>query len=154
MKNNSIYYRLVIGLLTAGSLFAQTDNKTDSNHVFFRIAVNLPGKTNLSHAEGTYFVKSGNKLITRGKFNLKDLSTNEKRTFQIMIADADTIDWQNQGLEWSFKGEIYDSKLKETFPVFSMNMTAFSAAAGGIGFEVKINDQKHVTINNRIYKNN
>lgn len=141
----------VLIFVQTGPGLSQTDKKLPKNPLFFKIVVNLPGKTADSYMKGTYSVKSEGKLITRGNVFLKGLVTPESRTFETCIASADTIDFSNDGLDWSIKGSIYDSGFKETFAFSSWNMSTFSGPIEGVGFVITLRNDKQTYINNKVF---
>ena len=138
-------------LIINGNLFAQSNKEKSENRIYFKVTVDLPGKMKASYFKGSYTVKSGNKLVTKGNIFLNGLETEEDRTFKTTIASLDTIDLANNGLEWTIKGSIYDSEFKETFPLSSMNMSTFGKPIEGIGFSINLKENKSIYIRNMVF---
>jgi hypothetical protein len=151
-KTIQILHLLIFSIfIYHGNLFAQVKVEKPENQIYFNVTLDIPGKTKSSYFKGSYTVKSGDKLITKNNIFLNGLETKKDRTFKTYIASLDTIDLANDGLKWTIKGSIYDSKFKETFPISSMNMSTFSKPLEGIGFSISLKDNKSVYIRNVIF---
>ncbi|MFC1725534.1 hypothetical protein ACFL4T_07890 [candidate division KSB1 bacterium] len=151
-KSIQIFHLLIFSIfIYHGNLFAQTKKEKPADKIYFNMTLDLPGKTKSSYFKGSYSVKSGDKLITKSNIFLNGLESEEERTFKTYIASLDTIDLANDGLKWTIKGSIYDSKFKETFPISSMNMSTFSKPLEGIGFLITLRENKNVYIRNIIF---
>lgn len=151
---NQTYLPMLLGILFLNicPVSSQTGIKTEKGKdVYFKFTINLPGKLKGSTVEGNYTIRCGRKLIAKGTFKLDGLVAKEDRIFKKIVANADSIDWREEGLEWRMKCTIYDAKLKKTLPCSSMNMSTFSAPVDGVGFQVTINEQGNVDINNKYY---
>ncbi len=130
----------------------QRAKTTDKKYkIDYELTIDLPGKNSDSHCQGTFIIRCGNQILTRGSIDLADLSTEEKRTFKKDI-EITGIDLTGREIMWNFNGEIFDSILNEKFELMRMEGTDFSEDIEGIGFYIKIDENKYIQSEKRVHK--
>jgi len=69
----------------------QRINASKKTNLYYKLTIDLPGKTKESYCSGLYTIRCEGKVLESGEIILKDLSNNENRTFQkeIIIAGMD-----------------------------------------------------------------
>ena len=84
--------------------------------LYYRLTIELPGKTEKSYCKGRFMVRGGGEVLVRGNIEMNDLSSADKRMFQqeFMITGADMA---GEEIMWNFQGEIYDSTIDEKFEI-------------------------------------
>ncbi|MFC1724192.1 M20/M25/M40 family metallo-hydrolase [candidate division KSB1 bacterium] len=125
-------------------------DKSKDTKIYYKITVDLPGRTKESYCRGSYLVKCGDKIIKRGTITLNDLSSEEGRTFKEEI-EITGIDLTDKELMWNFRGEIYDSKLNEKFGPMRMEGMKFDKNIDGIGFNFKISESGKFSMDKAVY---
>lgn len=129
----------------------QSINASKKTNLFYRLTVNLPGKTKESYCSGMYTIRCEGKVLESGEIFLKDLSTYENRTFQKEIIIAGT-DLQNKKIMWNFRGMIFDSILSEKYEPMYMQEEIFNESIEGIGFNINIGEDKSFKIDKVVFR--
>jgi len=120
-------------------------------HLYYRLTVELPGKTGASYCRGHFLVRGGDEILAQGEISMNDLSSEEKRTFQqkLMIT---AVDLNGEEIMWNFRGEIFDSKRDEKFEIMYMQEEKYDPSLEGIGYHFHIKDDKTVDIEKKVYR--
>ena len=118
---------------------------------YYRLTIDLPGKTAESYCKGRFTVFCEGKALAEGDISIRDLSTEENRTFQKEI-QISGIDLQDKEILWNFRGEIFDSSLPEKYEPMYMQGVTFDNMITGIGFNVQINQDKSFSIVKVVYR--
>jgi acetyl esterase/lipase len=121
-------------------------------HLYYKLTVELPGATEESFCRGRFTVLAGGEILSRGKIEMIDLSTAEKRIFQQDIELAG-VDLAGEKIMWNFQGEIYDSNLDEKFEIMYMEGETYDSSLDGVGYHIRINEDKKASIEKMIYRN-
>ena len=119
--------------------------------LFYRLTIELPGKTKESYCNGGFFIKCEGETLANGKISLKDLSTDRKRIFEKQITISST-DLTDKLILWNFRGEIFDSEINELFEPGFLQNEKYDKSIRGIGFDIIIKSDKSVKINKKVYK--
>lgn len=119
--------------------------------LYYRLSIELPGKTEKSYCMGRFMVRGGGEILVRGNIEMRDLSSAEKRTFQkeFMITGADMI---GEEIMWNFQGEIFDSELNEKFEIMYMQGEKYDSSLEGIGYRIRIKEDKTAGIEKQVYR--
>lgn len=125
-------------------------NATKKTSLYYKLTIDLPGKTKGSFCEGQYTILCEGKVLANGEITLKDLSTNENRTFQKEIIITGT-DLQNKKIMWNFRGMIFDSELSEKYEPMYMQEEIFNQSIEGIGFNIHIGEDKSFKIDKVVF---
>ena len=120
-------------------------------NIYYKLIVDLPGKNKSSSCKATYMIRCGDTIIAQGVIDLFDLSTQEKSTFKRDIKITG-IDLTNREITWNFRGEVFDSKLKQKFEITRMDGADFNEDIEGIGFHVKIDETGKSSTEKTVYK--
>jgi acetyl esterase/lipase len=120
-------------------------------HLYYRLMLELPGKTEQSFCRGRFTVRSEGAILAQGKIEMNDLSSDEKRMFQqeLVITGMDLNDTE---IMWNFRGEIFDSELDETFEIMYMQGEKYTPSVEGIGYHFHINADKTVYIEKKVFR--
>lgn len=122
-------------------------------HLYYRLIVELPGKTGESYCRGRFMVRGGGEVLARGEIYMNDLSSEEKRTFQEKIVITGS-ELSGEEIMWNFQGEIFDSKLDKKFEIMFMQGEKYEPSLEGIGYHIRIKEDKTLDIEKRVYKKN
>lgn len=120
-------------------------------HLFYRLTLELPGKTETSFCRGRFLVRCGSEVLAQGNINMNDLSSKEKRTFQQEFV-IEGSDMKGEEIMWNFRGEIYDSKLDEKFEIMYMQGEKYDPSLEGLGYHFNIKEDKTVGIEKKVYR--
>ena len=126
-------------------------NTDRSYKIYYKITIDLPGKDKNSYCKGTFMIRCGDQVLSRGTIDLTYLSNEEKRTFKKDI-EITGIDLTSREMMWNFRGEIFDSKLNEKFEIMRMDGNDFSEDIEGIGFHIKIDETRSTKSEKKVYK--
>ena len=128
-----------------------TNNATNEYSIYYKITIDLPGKTPDSYCIGRFKVICEGKDLAEGEISMKDLSTEDNRTYQkdFLITG---INLQNKELMWNFRGEVFDSKLNEKYGPMYMQGVKFDDSITGIGYSFRINPDKSFEIDKEVYR--
>lgn len=121
--------------------------------LYYRLTVDLPGKTGASYCRGRFMVRGGDKILAQGEISMNDLSSEAKRTFQqeLIIVEEDL---DEREIMWNFRGEIFDSVLSEKFEIMYMQGEKYDRSLEGLGYHFHINTDKTVDIEKKVYRKN
>ncbi len=120
-------------------------------HLYYRLIIDLPGQTDKSFCRGRFQLRYGGEVLAQGKIEMNDLSSMEKRVFQQEIAIKGT-DLNNEEVMWNFRGDIFDSKLEETFEIMYMQGEKYSPSIEGVGYHFHIKEDKTIDIEKKVYR--
>jgi acetyl esterase/lipase len=120
-------------------------------HLYYRLTVELPGKTEKSFCRGRFLVRSGGEILAQGKIEMNDLSSEEKRMFQQDLV-VTGVDLNGEDIMWNFQGEIYDSELDEKFEIMYMQGEKYMPSLEGLGYHIRINEDKTAGIEKKVYR--
>jgi hypothetical protein len=126
-------------------------NTDRSYRIYYKITIDLPGKDKNSYCKGTFMIRCGDQVLSRGTIDLTDLSNEEKRTFKKDI-EITGIDLTSREMMWNFRGEIFDSRLNEKFEIMRIDGNDFSEDIEGIGFHIKIDETRSTKSEKKVYK--
>ena len=98
-------------------------------------------------------VRGGGEVLARGEIYMNDLSSEEKRTFQEKIVITGS-ELSGEEIMWNFQGEIFDSKLDKKFEIMFMQGEKYEPSLEGIGYHIRIKEDKTLDIEKRVYKKN
>jgi hypothetical protein len=129
----------------------QSINASKKTNLYYKLIIDLPGKTKESYCEGQYLILCEGKVLERGEISLKDLSTDENRTFQKKIIIAGT-DLQSKKIMWNFRGKIFDSELSEDYEPMYMQEEIFNESIEGIGFNIHIGKDRSFKIDKVVFR--
>jgi acetyl esterase/lipase len=129
----------------------QSINASKKTNLYYKLTIDLPGKTKESYCEGQYTILCEGKVLDRGEISLKDLSTNENRIFQKKIIITGT-DLQSKKIMWNFRGMIFDSELSEKFEPMYMQEEIFNETIEGIGFNIHIGKDRSFKIEKFVFR--
>jgi acetyl esterase/lipase len=107
-------------------------------HLYYRLTIELPGKTEKSFCRGRFQVRSGGKILAQGKIDMQDLSSEVKRMFQQELVITG-VDLNGEEIMWNFRGEIFDSELDEKSEIMYMQGEKYDPSLEGIGYHIRIN---------------
>ncbi len=120
-------------------------------HLYYRLTVELPGKTETSYCRGRFQIRGGDEILAQGEISLNDLSSEEKRIFlQELIIKG--VDLNGKEIMWNFRGEIFDSKLDDKFEIMYMQGEKYDPSIEGIGYHFHIKDDKTLDIEKKVYR--
>jgi acetyl esterase/lipase len=122
-------------------------------HLYYRLTVDLPGKSDKSFCRGLFQLRCGGEILTQGKINMNDLSSDEKRMFQRELVITG-MDLEDKEIMWNFRGEIFDSELDETFEIMYMQGEKYDSTLEGLGYHLHIKEDKTVDIEKKVYRKN
>jgi acetyl esterase/lipase len=119
--------------------------------LYYRLTIELPGKTEKSFCRGRFTVRAEGKIIAQGNIEMKDLSSEENRVFQqgLVLTGAEL---EGKEIMWNFQGEIFDSELNENFEIMYMQGEKYNKSVEGIGYHIRINRDNTAGIEKRVYK--
>jgi acetyl esterase/lipase len=120
-------------------------------HLYYRLTVELPGKTETSYCRGRFKVRGRGKILAQGEISMNGLSSEEKRKFQQELVIT-SVELSSEEIMWNFRGEIFDSKLDEKFEIMYMQGEKYDPSLEGIGYHFKIKDDKTVDIEKKVYR--
>jgi len=120
-------------------------------HLYYRLTVELPGKTGTSYCRGLFLVRGGDEILAQGEISMNDLSSEEKRIFQQELI-IKGVDLKGMEIMWNFRGEIFDSELNEKFEIMYMQGEKYDPSIEGIGYHFHINNKKTVDIEKKVYR--
>jgi acetyl esterase/lipase len=118
--------------------------------LYYKLTIDLPGRTAESHVKGTYWVRCGDRLLASGEVSLNDLRGEAGRTFQREYA-ASVADFSSNELAWNFKGEIFDSQLNETLPLIVTQSAKYAGGVEGVGFHFQIGADGLADVQKKVY---
>ncbi len=128
------------------------DKTYENQVVYYKLNIELPGKTKESYCKGRYAVMCDGKTLASGLIDLTDLSIDQNRIFQKEIKIKD-IDLTDKLILWNFRGEIFDSDLNKTFEPGFLQNEKYNKSIKGIGFDIKLEKGKSVVIKKKVYRN-
>jgi acetyl esterase/lipase len=120
-------------------------------HLYYKLTVELPGKTEKSFCRGHFLVQSEEEILAQGKIEMNDLSTAEKRMFQQELVITG-VDLNGKEIMWNFRGEIFDSELDEKFEVMYLQGEKYEPSIEGLGYHIRINKDKNAGIEKKVYR--
>jgi acetyl esterase/lipase len=120
-------------------------------HLFYRLKLELPGKTEQSYCRGRFHVRGKGEILAQGKIQMYGLSTAEERLFQQEIVITG-VDLDGEQIMWNFQGEIFDSQFDKTFEIMYMQGETYDSSIGGIGYHICINEDKTTSIEKLVYR--
>lgn len=120
-------------------------------HLYYRLTIELPGKTDKSFCRGRFTVRSEGKILARGNIEMNDLSSAENQMFQqeLFIIGEDL---SSKDIMWNFQGEIFDSELNEKFEIMYMQGEKYDSTIKGLGYHIRINKDKSFDIEKKVYR--
>jgi len=120
--------------------------------IYYKLTINIPGKTESSYCKGRFIILCEGETLAQGEIALDDLSTEEKRAFQQNFV-LSGVDLREKEIMWNFRGEIFDSELKEKFETMYMQGEKYDNSIEGIGFHIQIEkNSKSNIIKKRVYR--
>jgi acetyl esterase/lipase len=129
----------------------QIRNASIVTNLYYKLSIDLPGKTKESYCKGQYAILFEGKVLDNGEINLNDLSVNGNRTFQKEIIISG-MDLQNKKIMWNFRGMIFDSELSEKFEPMYMQEEIFNDTIEGIGFNIHIGKDRSFKIDKVVFR--
>jgi len=127
------------------------DLSSGTYDLFYRLTIDLPGKTAKSNCKGNFRVLCEGKTLAEGEIDLDDLSTEKKRIFHqnLVLTGVELI---GKEIMWNFRGEIFDSELNEKFEPMYMQGEKFDASIVGIGYHIYIDKDRDFKILKKIFR--
>jgi acetyl esterase/lipase len=119
--------------------------------LFYRLTIELPGKTEKSFCRGRFTVRSEGKILAQGKIEMNDLSSVENQMFQQDLVIIG-VDLSGKEILWNFQGEIFDSELDEKFEIMYMQGEKYEPSIEGLGYHIRINKDKTAGIEKKVYR--
>jgi len=120
-------------------------------HLYYRLTIELPGKTIKSFCRGRFTVRAGGEILAKGKIEMNDLSSAEKRIFQQDLVITG-VALNGEEIMWNFQGEIFDSELDEKFEIMYMQGEKYEPSIEGLGYHIRINKDKTAGIEKKVYR--
>ena len=125
-------------------------DSTLKTNLYYKLTIDLPGRSAKSFVKGTFFVRCGERELVSGDINLLDLSSEAGRTFKREFV-ATGVDFASCELNWNFKGEIYDAKLDDTLPLIIRQIAKYNAQVEGVGFHFQIAADGTLDVQKKVY---
>lgn len=119
--------------------------------LFYRLTIELPGKTENSFYRGRFTVRSEGKILAQGKIEMNDFSSVENQMFQQDLVIIG-VDLSGKEILWNFQGEIFDSELDEKFEIMYMQGEKYEPSIEGLGYHIRINKDKTAGIEKKVYR--
>jgi len=120
-------------------------------HLFYRLVIDLPGKTNSSYCKGRFTIRCEGKILAEGEIFLNGMTTENNRTFQQNIVISG-VDLSTKEIMWNFRGEIFDSILNEIIEPGQMQGIKFDNSIKGIGYHLSIDEDKSLHFEKKVYR--
>jgi acetyl esterase/lipase len=119
--------------------------------LYYKLTIDLPGKTKESYCKGRFALLCEGKVLAEGEIFLKDLSTEEKRTFQNDVVISG-FDLHNKKLMWNFRGEIFDAQLSQKFEPMYMQGEPYDDSIRGVGHTIRIGEDRSFSIETVVFR--
>ena len=119
--------------------------------LFYRLRIELPGKTEKSYCRGRFAIMCEGKTLAAGYISLPDLSSPEKRTFEKQITIAG-VDLTNRLILWNFRGEVFDSEINEVIEPGQLQNEKYDKKIKGVGFDLMIGPDQSVQFTKKVFR--
>ena len=120
-------------------------------HLFYRLVIDLPGKTKNSYCKGRFTIRCEGKILAKGEIFLNGLTTEENRTFQQNVVISG-VDLNTKEILWNFRGEIFDSELDGIIEPGQMQGIKFDNSIKGVGYHLSIGEDKSLHFEKKVYR--
>ncbi|UCG63151.1 MAG: hypothetical protein JSV52_07690, partial [Candidatus Zixiibacteriota bacterium] len=122
-----------------------------SRKLYYRLTIDLPGKTAESYCRGLCQVHSGLDIFWEGVLSLPDLTADEGRTVQQEVTVSST-NLDSLVIEWNFRGVIYDSKLGKKYGPLMSERELLDSTIEAVGFHIQVNPDGTLATDKRVYR--
>ncbi len=130
---------------------SKTALSTKNYHLFYRLVIDLPGKTKSSYCKGRFTIRCEGKILAKGEILMNGLTTEEDRTFQQNVVISG-IDLSSKEILWNFRGEIFDSELDGIIEPGQMQGANFDNSIKGVGYHLNIGRDKSPYFEKKVYR--
>lgn len=133
------------------SSIAKDSLPVQSRNLYYRLTVDLPGKTAESYCRGLCQVYSGLDIFWEGILNLPDLSAEKGRTIQQEVTVSST-NLDSLVVEWNFRGVLYDSQLDKKYGPLKSEHELLDSTIEAIGFHLQVNPDGTLDMEKKVYR--